>query len=38
VKDGCFVAANDPTTIVTADPDPSSPDDPTLYAPSFRYV
>jgi hypothetical protein len=38
VKDGCFVAANDPTTIFTADPDPSSPDDPTLHAPSFRYV
>jgi hypothetical protein len=38
VKEGCFVAANDPTTIFGADPDPSAADDPTFHTATFRYV
>lgn len=38
VKDGCFVAGNDPTTIFVANPDPSAADDPSLHTATFRYV
>lgn len=35
---GCFVDANDASTVFTDDPDPSSRDDSSLHHASFRYV